>query len=142
MHYIEVEIADVNDNPPIFQRSEQHFEIAEHTLLGTRFQVQTARDPDLGMNTVRQYKLSQNELFDIDIRERHDTKIPFLVLKKALDRERQSKHRLTDSHRWWKPPKSGTLNITVIVLDTMTIGPSSAMIHIPQQYWKMHRELS
>ncbi|XP_048059442.1 protocadherin alpha-2-like [Megalobrama amblycephala] len=118
VHYIEVEISDVNDNPPIFPRSEQQFEIAEHTLLGTRFQVQTARDPDLGMNTVRYYKLSQNELFDIDVRERHETKIPFLVLKKALDRERQGKHRLTlTATDGGNPPKSGTLNITVIVLD-------------------------
>ncbi len=118
VHYIEVEIADVNDNPPIFPRSEQHFEIAEHTLLGTRFQVQTARDPDLGMNTVRRYKLSQNELFDIDVRERHDTKIPFLVLKKALDREKLSKHILTlTATDGGNPPKSGTLNISVIVLD-------------------------
>uniref|UniRef100_A0A8C1UYM9 Protocadherin alpha subfamily C, 2 n=1 Tax=Cyprinus carpio TaxID=7962 RepID=A0A8C1UYM9_CYPCA len=119
VHYIEVEITDVNDNPPIFPRSEQQFEIAEHTLLGTRFQVQTARDPDLGINTVRHYKLSQNELFDIDIRERHDTKIPFLVLKKALDRERQGKHGLIlTAIDGGNPPKSGTLNITVIVLDT------------------------
>ncbi|XP_056328896.1 protocadherin alpha-2-like [Danio aesculapii] len=119
VHYIEVEITDVNDNPPIFPRSEQQFEIAEHTLLGTRFQVQTARDPDLGINSVRHYKLSQNELFDIDVRERHETKIPFLVLKKALDRERQSKHKLiltaTDGGN---PSKSGNLNITVSVLDT------------------------
>ncbi|KAG1931272.1 protocadherin alpha-3-like [Pimephales promelas] len=118
VHYIEVEITDVNDNPPIFPRSEQQFEIAEHTLLGTRFQVQTARDPDLGTNTVRYYKLSQNELFDIDIRERHATKIPFLVLKKALDRERQGNHRLTlTAIDGGNPPKSGTLNIYVIVLD-------------------------
>ncbi|XP_051514053.1 protocadherin alpha-2-like [Myxocyprinus asiaticus] len=118
VHYIEVEITDVNDNPPIFPRSEQQFEIAEHTLLGTRFQVQTARDPDLGMNTVRYYKLSPNELFEIDVRERHAIKIPFLVLKKALDRERQSKHRLTlTATDGGNPPKSGTLNITVIVLD-------------------------
>nr|XP_055033338.1 protocadherin alpha-2-like [Misgurnus anguillicaudatus] len=118
VHYIEVEITDVNDNPPIFPRSEQQFEIAEHTPLGTRFQVQTARDPDLGMNAVRFYKLGQNELFDIDVRERQESKIPFLVLKKALDRERQNKHRLvltaTDGGN---PPKSGTLSITVIVLD-------------------------
>ncbi|XP_065126991.1 protocadherin alpha-2-like [Paramisgurnus dabryanus] len=119
VHYIEVEITDVNDNPPIFPRSEQQFEMAEHTPLGTRFQVQTARDPDLGINAVRYYKLSPNELFDIDVRERQESKIPFLVLKKALDRERQSKHILvltaTDGGN---PPKYGTLNITVIVLDT------------------------
>ncbi|XP_043113938.1 protocadherin alpha-2-like [Puntigrus tetrazona] len=118
VHYVEVEITDVNDNPPIFPRSEQQFEIAEHTLLGTRFQVQTARDPDLGMNAVRQYKLSQNELFDVDVRERHEIKIPFLVLKKALDRERQGKHRLSlTAIDGGNPPKSGTLNISIIVLD-------------------------
>ncbi|XP_056626381.1 protocadherin alpha-2-like [Triplophysa dalaica] len=118
VHYIEVEITDVNDNPPLFPRSEQQFEIAEHTPLGTRFQMLTARDPDLGINAVRYYKLSQNELFDIDVRERHESKIPFLVLKKALDRERQSKHRLTlIATDGGNPPKSGTLNINVIVLD-------------------------
>ncbi|XP_030621265.1 protocadherin alpha-2-like [Chanos chanos] len=118
IQYVEVEITDVNDNTPTFPEKEQRFEIAEHTALGTRFQIQAARDADVTVNSVRHYKLNQNEQFDIDVRERHDEKIPFLVLKKSLDREKHSSHRLTlTAIDGGNPPKSGTLNITVSVLD-------------------------
>ncbi|XP_048088023.1 protocadherin gamma-A4-like, partial [Alosa alosa] len=104
---------------PKFRETEQHFDIAEHTIAGTRFQVQGAQDPDLGSNSVRFYKLNQNDQFDIETRERHEEKIPFIVLKKALDRETQSTHRLVlTAIDGGNPPKSGTLNITVTVLDS------------------------
>ncbi|XP_031443172.1 protocadherin beta-15-like [Clupea harengus] len=119
IHYVDVEITDVNDHSPKFRETEQHFDIAEHTIAGTRFQVQGAQDPDLGINSVRFYKLNQNDQFDIETRERHEEKIPFIVLKKALDRETQSTHSLVlTAIDGGNPPKSGTLNITVTVLDS------------------------
>ncbi|KAF0039356.1 hypothetical protein F2P81_007591 [Scophthalmus maximus] len=52
IHYVAVEIIDVNDHSPNFEEEEHVLEIAESTLSGQRFQLPTARDPDVGTNTV------------------------------------------------------------------------------------------
>ncbi|XP_033948136.1 protocadherin alpha-8-like [Pseudochaenichthys georgianus] len=118
IHYVIVEITDVNDHSPSFPEREQIFEIAEHTLPGKRFQLQSARDPDAGVNSIRTYTLTSNEHFEVDIRQSEEDKIPFLVLKKSLDREQKNKHTLlVTAVDGGKPPKSGTLNVSIIVLD-------------------------
>uniref|UniRef100_UPI003AAF333B protocadherin alpha-3-like n=1 Tax=Centroberyx gerrardi TaxID=166262 RepID=UPI003AAF333B len=118
IHYVSVEITDINDHAPLFPENMQHFEIAEQTMLGKRFQIQAAQDPDLGRNSVRLYKLSQNDHFEIEMRE-DEYKIPFLVLRKPLDREFKSKHSLVlTASDGGNPQRSGTLNITINVLDS------------------------
>uniref|UniRef100_A0A3Q3LCL1 Si:ch73-379j16.2 n=1 Tax=Mastacembelus armatus TaxID=205130 RepID=A0A3Q3LCL1_9TELE len=118
IHYVGVEISDVNDHSPTFPESEQRLEIAEHTPPGTRFQIHAARDPDIGTLSVRLYKLSQNEFFDIEVRDSEEDKIPFLVLKKSLDREQKAEHRLVlTALDGGSPSKSGSLNLTITVLD-------------------------
>ncbi|XP_041800716.1 protocadherin gamma-C3-like [Chelmon rostratus] len=118
IHYIGVEITDINDHSPTFPESEQRLEIAEHTPPGTRFQIHAARDPDVGTYSVRLYKLSPNEFFDIEVRDSEEDKIPFLVLKKLLDREQKAEHRLVlTALDGGSPSKSGSLNLTVTVLD-------------------------
>ncbi|XP_031698363.1 protocadherin alpha-6-like, partial [Anarrhichthys ocellatus] len=119
MHYVVVEITDVNDHFPSFPENEQKFEIGEQTLPGKRFQLHTARDPDAGSNSIRTYTLTINEYFEVDIRQSDEDKIPFLVLKKSLDREQKKKHALlVTAVDGGKPPKSGTLNVSIIVLDS------------------------
>uniref|UniRef100_A0A671U6Y8 Protocadherin 2 alpha a 1 n=1 Tax=Sparus aurata TaxID=8175 RepID=A0A671U6Y8_SPAAU len=118
IHYVGVEITDVNDYSPTFPESEQRLEIAEHTPPGTRFQIHAARDPDVGAQSVRLYKLSQNDFFDIEIRDSEEDKIPFLVLKKPLDREQKAEHRLVlTALDGGSPSKSGSLNLNITVLD-------------------------
>uniref|UniRef100_UPI0037E8BBB5 protocadherin alpha-8-like n=1 Tax=Semicossyphus pulcher TaxID=241346 RepID=UPI0037E8BBB5 len=119
MHHIVVEITDVNDHSPSFPAKQQRFEIGEQISPGRRFQLHTARDPDTGINTIRTYTLTSNEHFEVDIRQSDEDKIPFLVLKKSLDREQKDKHTLlVTAVDGGKPPRSGTLNITIIVLDS------------------------
>ncbi|XP_075902748.1 protocadherin alpha-3-like [Nelusetta ayraudi] len=119
IHYVGVEITDINDHSPTFPENEQRLEIAEHTPPGTRFQIDAARDPDVGSLSVRVYKLSSNNVFDVEIRDSEEEKIPVLVLKKPLDREQKAEHRLVLSALdGGSPSKSGSLNLTVIVLDT------------------------
>ncbi|KAM9376004.1 uncharacterized protein KZ484_008493 [Pholidichthys leucotaenia] len=119
MHYVVVEITDVNDHSPAFPESQQRFEIAEHTLPGRKFQLHAARDPDAGINSIRTYTLTANDHFEIDIRPSDEDKIPFLVLKKSLDREQRQNHSLVvTAVDGGKPPRSGTLNVSVIVLDS------------------------
>ncbi|XP_033989910.1 protocadherin alpha-3-like [Trematomus bernacchii] len=118
IHYVGVEITDVNDHSPTFPESEQRLEIAEHTPPGTRFQIHAARDPDVGTHSVRIYKLSSNVFFYIEIRDSEEDKIPFLVLKKPLDREQKAEHRLVlTALDGGSPSKSGSLNVTITVLD-------------------------
>ncbi|XP_054482983.1 protocadherin alpha-8-like [Anoplopoma fimbria] len=119
MHYVVVEITDVNDHSPNFTEKEQTFEIFEQTLPGRRFQLHTARDPDNGINSIRTYTLTLNDHFEVDIRQSDEDKIPFLVLKKSLDREQKNKHLLfVTAVDGGKPPRSGTLNVSIIVLDS------------------------
>ncbi|XP_071060793.1 protocadherin alpha-8-like [Pseudochaenichthys georgianus] len=119
IHYVGVEIIDVNDNSPKFEEDEKKLDIAESTVPGKRFQLPTAHDPDVGINTVRVYTLNQNEYFSIQIRESGEDKIPFLVLQKALDREMHREHKLIlTAADGGNPPRSGALNVTVTVLDS------------------------
>nr|XP_046179287.1 protocadherin alpha-8-like [Oncorhynchus gorbuscha] len=118
-HYVGVEITDVNDNSPHFPEKEQKFEIAEHTPPGTRFQLHAARDPDVGMNSVHTYKITSNDNFEIDVRQSDEDKIPFLVLKKSLDREQNHNYTLLlTAIDGGIPQRSGMLNVTIVVLDS------------------------
>ncbi|XP_022625937.1 protocadherin beta-15-like [Seriola dumerili] len=118
IHYVGVEITDVNDHSPTFPENEQRLEIAEHTPPGTRFQIHAARDPDVGTQSVRLYKLNTNDFFDTEVRDSGEDKIPFLVLKKPLDREKKAEHRLVlTALDGGSPSKSGSLNLTITVLD-------------------------
>ncbi|XP_042275503.1 protocadherin alpha-3-like [Thunnus maccoyii] len=118
IHYVSVQITDVNDHEPTFPENEQRLEIAELIPPGTRFQIHAARDPDVSAQSVRLYKLSPNDLFDIEVRDSEEDKIPFLVLKKPLDREQKAEHRLVlTALDGGSPSRSGSLNLTVTVLD-------------------------
>nr|XP_061793181.1 protocadherin gamma-A11-like [Nerophis lumbriciformis] len=119
IHHVSVEIIDINDNSPNFQEAEKNFEIYESVLPGRRFQLPNAHDPDVGTNTVRAYKLNANEYFSVQIKEIGEDKVPLLVLQKSLDREKHSKHSLVlTAVDGGTPPRTGSLNITVVVLDS------------------------
>ncbi|XP_027133910.1 protocadherin alpha-8 isoform X18 [Larimichthys crocea] len=119
VHYVEVEVLDINDNSPNFPEKEKRLEISESVLPGARFQLKPARDIDIGHFSVQQYKLSQNDHFRLEIRDKgEDGKIPILVLQKSLDREAGGSHSLVlTALDGGKPPKSGEMNIIVNVLD-------------------------
>ncbi|PWA23520.1 hypothetical protein CCH79_00006104 [Gambusia affinis] len=118
IHYVSVEIIDINDHSPSFPEPEQRLEIAENTPPGTHFQIHAARDPDFGLQSVRLYRLGQNDYFDIQVKESEEDKIPFLVLKKPLDREGKSEHHLVlTALDGGTPSRSGKLNLTITVLD-------------------------
>ncbi|XP_026050238.1 protocadherin alpha-2-like [Astatotilapia calliptera] len=118
VHYVTVEIIDTNDNRPSFTEKEKVIEIAETTLPGARFQLPGARDRDVGVNAVQIYKLSQNDHFHLEIRDRGEDKIPFLVLQRNLDRERKTNHSLIlTAMDGGTPPKSANLSLTIKVLD-------------------------
>ncbi|XP_033949161.1 protocadherin alpha-7-like isoform X4 [Pseudochaenichthys georgianus] len=119
VHYVAVEILDVNDHSPCFPEHENKIEISESALPGTRFQLQAARDADSGSLSVQQYKLSQNEHFRLEVKDRgEDRKTPGLILQKALDRESvKTLTLLLTAIDGGKPPRSGNMTIIVHVSD-------------------------
>nr|XP_029506566.1 protocadherin alpha-3-like [Oncorhynchus nerka] len=119
IHYVSVEVLDVNDHSPSFPEKEKRLEISESALPGARFQLQAARDPDGGIYSVQQYKLSQNDNFRLEVKDRgEDRKTPSLILQKPLDREAVKSHiLLLTAIDGGKPPRSGDMRITVDVSD-------------------------
>ncbi|XP_068570858.1 protocadherin alpha-8-like isoform X15 [Cebidichthys violaceus] len=119
IHYVTVEVLDVNDHSPTFLTKESRLEISESVLPGLRLQLQAAHDPDVGQFSVQEYKLSPNDHFRLEIKDRgKDGKIPILVLLKTLDRETKNSHKLLlTAIDGGKPSNSGTAEITVDVLD-------------------------
>ncbi|XP_060904178.1 protocadherin gamma-A11-like [Labrus mixtus] len=119
IHYVVVEITDVNDHSPRFTEAEQKFEIAEHASVGSRYELHAAHDPDAGINSIRTYTITSNDHFEIEISQSDEDKMPFLVLKKPLDREQKKEHLLiVTAVDGGKPQRSGTLNVSIIVLDS------------------------
>ncbi|XP_033489041.2 protocadherin alpha-8-like isoform X4 [Epinephelus lanceolatus] len=126
LHRIEVVIADVNDHAPAFVEKSFSLNISESSPTGEHFLLPLALDADTGSNSVKTYRLSQNECFSLDVQSggEHSASAE-LVLQKALDRERQAAIKLTlTAVDGGKPPKTGTLNIHVNVLDVNDNTPS------------------
>ncbi|KAM8732248.1 protocadherin alpha-7-like [Acanthopagrus schlegelii] len=119
VHYVAVEIVDVNDHAPSFPENEKILEISESALPGARFQLQAARDADSGSFSVQQYRLSHNEHFRLEVKDRgEDRKTPSLILQKPLDRESVKTHvLLLTAIDGGKPPRSGNMTIIVNVSD-------------------------
>uniref|UniRef100_A0A3B3C7K5 Protocadherin gamma-C3 n=1 Tax=Oryzias melastigma TaxID=30732 RepID=A0A3B3C7K5_ORYME len=119
LHRIEVEIQDINDNPPKFYTEELFLNISETAVVGTRFPLESAEDSDVGGNSVKSYTLTKNECFTLKMKEVEDGKtVPELVLEKSLDREIKAVHQLRlTALDGGNPVKSGTSTITITVLD-------------------------
>nr|XP_046175211.1 protocadherin gamma-C5-like isoform X40 [Oncorhynchus gorbuscha] len=119
LYRVEIEIQDINDNLPVFQSNRNVLNIAEHTLPGARFRLESAQDPDVGSNSLRTYTLSKNEHFVLDIKTNKDgSKVSELILEKILDREKQSVHSLLlTAVDGGNPPRSGTAEIIIRVQD-------------------------
>ncbi|XP_057205148.1 protocadherin alpha-13-like isoform X13 [Triplophysa rosa] len=118
IHYVTVELLDINDHSPLFPENEKRLEIWESVLPGARYPLQAARDPDTGINSVQTYKLNQNDHFRLEIKDREDGKIPILILHKLLDREVTENMRLElTALDGGRPPKSGSIEILIDVLD-------------------------
>ncbi|XP_054647593.1 protocadherin alpha-7-like isoform X25 [Dunckerocampus dactyliophorus] len=119
VHYVGIEIVDVNDYPPTFPDNVTRLEISESALPGARFPLQSAHDADSDLYSVHSYKISQNEHFCLEVKDRgEDGKIPVLYLHKALDKESDRSHRLLlTAIDGGKPARSGTTEILINVLD-------------------------
>nr|XP_033709164.1 protocadherin alpha-6 isoform X7 [Tursiops truncatus] len=124
--HVEVEVKDINDNPPVFPVKEQRVLIYESRLPDSLFPLEGASDADVGSNSVLTYKLSSNENFALDVKTNSDDSTQIgLVLRKSLDREEAPEHNLflmaTDQG---KPELTATVQLLVTVLDVNDNAPS------------------
>ncbi|XP_069753895.1 protocadherin alpha-C2-like [Narcine bancroftii] len=125
LYRIEVEILDINDNSPSFPNAEIRLEILESSPPRTRFLLQSAQDPDLGVNSVRIYYLSPNEHFALEVQNSgDDSKFVHLMLENYLDREQQAIHHLLlTAVDGGTPVRTGTAQVIVSVLDVNDNSP-------------------
>ncbi|XP_016083754.2 protocadherin alpha-11 isoform X6 [Ornithorhynchus anatinus] len=136
--HVEVEVQDINDNPPVFPVTEQRLLIAESKQPDSRFPLEGASDADIGVNAVLTYSLSQNEYFSLDVRANsEESKSLSLVLKKSLDREETPElHLLLTATDGGKPELTGTLQLLVKVLDANdndpVFGQSKYEVRLPE----------
>ncbi|XP_021562969.1 protocadherin alpha-2-like [Carlito syrichta] len=126
--HVEVEVKDINDNPPVFPMTVKTIRFPESRLLDSRFPLEGASDADIGVNALLSYKLSSSEFFFLDI-QTNDELSPSLslVLGKSLDREETAEVNLllvaTDAG---KPGLTGTVQILIKVLDVNDNEPTFA----------------
>ncbi|XP_036431587.1 protocadherin gamma-A10-like [Colossoma macropomum] len=119
LHRIDVEILDINDHAPVFNKKDISIEIKESMVAGSLFSLESAHDPDVGQNTLQRYTLNPTDHFTLKELSRNDgTKYVEMELKTPLDREQQEEHKLIlTAFDGGSPQKSGTVKITVIVID-------------------------
>ncbi|EDL76336.1 rCG49502, partial [Rattus norvegicus] len=123
--HVEVEVRDINDNPPLFSVAEQKILVPESRLLDSQFPLEGASDADVGENSMLTYKLSSNEFFILDIvNKKGKDKFPVLVLRKLIDREENPQLKLlltaTDGG---KPEFTGSVSLLIQVLDVNDNAP-------------------
>ncbi|XP_017162485.1 protocadherin beta-18-like, partial [Poecilia reticulata] len=122
---VAVEIVDINDNAPLFEKSDMQFNISESAVIGAKFLLERAIDPDVGMNGLQSYFLSKTEHFALKLKDQPDgEKIVEMVLQKPLDREKQEELFLVlTAVDGGEPQLTGTAKIHVTVLDANDNAP-------------------
>ncbi|XP_065131398.2 protocadherin beta-16-like [Paramisgurnus dabryanus] len=122
---VTVEIKDINDNSPIFKRNERRFEISESAVIGSKFVLEKAIDADIGSNDLQSYFIQPTDHFNLKLHSQSDgSKKVEMILQKPLDREKQENMSLVlTAVDGGEPPKSGTVQIHITVLDVNDNAP-------------------
>ncbi|XP_023290467.1 protein dachsous [Orussus abietinus] len=107
-----VEVQDVNDNPPVFERNEYHVEVSEGARLDSQILQVTAVDLDTGNNARLSYRLQGSPSFRIS------PNTGWIFLAQSLDREAIDRYALTvlatDNG---SPAATASASVLVTVLD-------------------------
>ncbi|XP_076411150.1 protocadherin alpha-13 isoform X14 [Peromyscus maniculatus bairdii] len=123
--HVEVEVRDINDNPPVFPETKKSIMIAESRPPETRFPLDGASDADIGVNSALTYRLDPSDYFALGTQNNHErTSSLSLVLKKSLDREEIQEHSLLlTASDGGKPELTGTVQLLITVLDVNDNAP-------------------
>ncbi|XP_036933401.1 protocadherin beta-16-like isoform X36 [Acanthopagrus latus] len=122
---VTVEITDINDNAPTFEKNEIKFTISESAVVGAKFDLERAVDLDVGTNTLQSYVLKPSDNFLLKLHNQADgTKNVEMVLQKPLDREKNEFISLAlTALDGGEPQMSGTMQILITVLDANDNAP-------------------
>ncbi|KAM5214057.1 LOW QUALITY PROTEIN: protocadherin alpha-13-like [Hipposideros larvatus] len=123
--HVEVEVKDINDNPPVFPESKKRIIIAETRPPDTRFPLDGASDADIGVNSALTYRIDPNDYFALDPQNNlEQTSSLTLVLRKSLDREEIQEHSLLlTANDGGKPQLTGTVQLVITILDANDNAP-------------------
>ncbi|NXG11104.1 PCDBF protein, partial [Sakesphorus luctuosus] len=123
---VEVTLKDINDHSPVFPAEGVTFKILETSEPGSRFPLEVARDLDIGSNSIQAYHITpENEHFSVSFGSRiKGKKYVELVLGKPLDREEQVEMSFSlIAVDGGSPPKTGTTQIHILILDVNDNAP-------------------
>ncbi|KAM9356701.1 protocadherin beta-16-like [Symphorus nematophorus] len=122
---VTVEITDINDNAPTFEKNEIKFIISESAVVGSKFVLERAVDLDVSTNSLQSYVLKPTENFLLKLHDQADgTKNVEMVLQKPLDREKNELVSLAlTALDGGEPQMSGTMQILITVLDANDNAP-------------------
>ncbi|XP_027864299.1 protocadherin gamma-A12-like isoform X28 [Xiphophorus couchianus] len=125
LHRLSLQVEDINDNSPVFQKDTVKLEIRESAAKGARYRINAAHDADIGQNAIQSYTLEQNPHFVFSIQTTSaGSKYGELVLDKELDREEQQELKLLlTAVDGGSPQRSGAVVIHVTVLDANDNAP-------------------
>ncbi|CAF1341418.1 unnamed protein product [Didymodactylos carnosus] len=114
---IQIRIVDLNDHAPIFAHKNQTIEIKENVPLGYRVVLPIATDQDEGVNSVQSYSLDGFNSSDFEL-DYSSLDMPYLVVKRRLDRETISSYNLTlIASDNGKPLLSGSTQLNIQISD-------------------------
>ncbi|XP_056151480.1 protocadherin beta-16-like [Lampris incognitus] len=122
---VTVEITDVNDNPPAFEKSQIKFRISESAVVGSKFDLESAIDLDVGINGLQSYLLKPTDNFALKLHNQIDGSTSVeMILQKPLDRE-QNEHisLVLTAVDGGDPQMTGTMQIMITVLDANDNAP-------------------
>ncbi|KAM9740609.1 protocadherin gamma-A5-like [Menidia menidia] len=122
---VTVQIMDINDNAPTFEKKEMRFKISESAVIGAKFVLERAVDLDVGINNLKSYQLKPTDNFALSLKNNaDDNKNVEMVLQKPLDREKEEQISLVlTAVDGGEPQMSGTMLIVVTVLDVNDNAP-------------------
>ncbi|XP_074459994.1 protocadherin beta-15-like [Larus michahellis] len=123
---VEVAVEDINDHCPIFPEERVTIKIPETSNPGSNFPLEGAWDLDVGSNSIQAYSISpENEYFSVSFGSRSKgDKYVELVLEKALDREEEAEVVFSlIAVDGGSPPRSGTTQIHIVILDANDNAP-------------------
>ncbi|XP_078810282.1 protocadherin gamma-A10 isoform X33 [Oryzias latipes] len=122
---VNIQIDDINDNAPNFEKSEMNFKISESAVIGAKFVLDRAVDLDVGTNDLQNYVLKPADHFIVTPqRDSNSQRSVEMVLQKPLDREKEEQISLVlTAVDGGEPQMSGTMMIVVTVLDVNDNAP-------------------
>ena len=118
---VHVNLQDINDNPPVFPRTNETIPISENSPVESEYFLRGATDLDTGAgNSVQSYVMEpMNEVFALKVLENNDGTTDLnIVVKYPLDREtRKEYHLVIYAVDGGDPIRTGSVNVNITITD-------------------------